>query len=413
MGFLATYLMHKITRADQQEDQRRQAEAMSKIFTPAGMGQQAGGQGMPGQQSAGSAIWNTDFGQQRPNIPMQDAAPSPAYNLQQSATPPTLSQMGLGQTDPNALMQQATPGAVAQPTTGLMAQGGFMPRQGQIQQMLANPYTSSLGLDLYKSGMLNQMSNQAAMQRQMQGQEFRVGQEMPYQRETSLMLKQMENAQSGRNAMMMTPQQTLQSETALRKEYEGQAEPIRKSLRAFQDTQKAMQAAGGDFGKLSGAGQIQMVKNFAKMILPNEAVMAGDENAIANVASERLGGTVDSWLNWFNGKGSIPSRMVGDMYRTMQQIATSRAQEGQELNQRYSELATGSQVDPKRVVREMPKIIMNQKQNDATSTIAGSTPKLESVPSTTPPAPDLEPVNTSLFGAPSTQQRRQTRRGMR
>jgi hypothetical protein len=405
MGFLATYLMHKISRADAQEDQRRQAEEMSKIFTPAGIGQQVGGQGMPGQQSAASAVWDTSFKpqQQAANIPMQNAAPSPMANLMSYA----------GQQDPNALMAAATPGGVAQPQTGLMGQNAFAPRMSQIQQMMTNPYTMQSGLDLYKSAMLNQMTNQGQMERQVQGQDFRMGQEMPFQRETSMMLQAMQNQQSGKNAMMMTPQQVLQSETGLRKEYEGQAAPIRSSLRAFQDTQKAMQAAGGDFDKLPGAGQIQMVKNFAKMILPNEAVMAGDENAIANVASANLGGTVDNWMNWFNGKGTIPSKMVGQMYQTMQQIATARSQEGDQLNQRYSELAAGQMANPSRVIREMPKIVMEQKRSNSTAAIPGSTPSMEQMPATAPPAPDLEPVNTSMFGKPTGLSNRRSNRGQR
>jgi hypothetical protein len=220
-----------------------------------------------------------------------------------------------------------------------------------------------------------------------------MGQEMPYQRETSVMLQAMQNQQSGKNAMMMTPKDVLNAEEALRKEYNPQAKPIRNAIRAFNDTYTAIQQAGGDYNKLSGAGQIQMVKNWAKMILPDEAVMAGDTNAVAQAAQANLGGTIDSWLNFFKGKGELPEGMIGQIFDSMKQMALRNAQEGVDLNQYYSDLATGQIANPARVIREIPRLLMLQKQESASAAIPGSTTAQNGqpgAPSTTLPAPDLE-----------------------
>ena len=330
MGFVADLLMYKIQRSDQMSDLQKAQQAMS--------GAQPGQVG--GGMSIGQGIWGGGLG----------------MGQQQAQAQPGVGDMlmsRMGQNQPAALDSNNVPMAMTGNGAQGMAPGGYQPRgiMGQNQManaLLSNPTTAAM----FPQMMNAYFSDQAAMDRQVQEQGWRTNTVMPYDRETQIQMQQMRNQQSAANARLDLPGKYQDQESKLRKEYAGYSKPLEQSIDRYNATTNMLQNRGGDFKNVTGADAIAMVKDFAKTILPNEAVMSGDEQAIAQAAQSTFGGSIDSWLNKLNGKSPIAPAELANMYRVMSERNQLNQQNLAGLQQQYSGLSRAYGLNPTNVVGE-------------------------------------------------------------
>ena len=395
MGFVGDLLMYKIKRSDQMDDLRKMQQGLSQPQQMVNAGKQA----------VSNAIWGGGLDQMQPG-----QAPTLGQMAQQrfmsgSGGAPAISPMA-DSSNPLAATGQMAQGYRPAGVMGQSQPGfGFNPSTFPL-----NPTTAPMFQQFMNTQMSSNIGNQGAMDRQIQGQQFKADVEMPFNRETQLQLQQSRNAQSAINqqAGWGSPKEIQARETGLRKEYQAQAQPLESSLNRFETTTETLKQRGGDFNKLSSTDKLAMVKDFAKVLLPQEAVMSGDETAIAQSAAGTFGGSVDQWVNYLGGKGNIPASVAADMYKTMQSRVGNIQQDLAGKQQQYTYLANQYGLNASRVVGQQ---IYQMGEQQAT-TAPGSTPVAAApvdasgvkttgggggganIPT------DLQPVEPSLFGKP-------------
>lgn len=410
MGFVADLLMYKIQRADQMSDLQKAQQAMS--------GQMGTMATQPGQMSAQQAIWGGGLGMGQPSQ-MEGVQTSGQMGKKMAAQMMGLPADKFGN-PPAALDMNNVPMA----PTGYSAQGmapqgwqpsGLMGQSQMANALLSSPTTAGMFPQMMNAYFSNQ--NQMAMQRQ--AQDWRLANEMPFNRETQLQLQEMQGSQAMARSMAdwRSPEKMQTRETALRKEYQGYAKPLEQSMDRYAATTNMIQNRGGDWENVTGADAIAMVKDFAKTILPNEAVMSGDEQAIAQAAQSTFGGSVDTWINKLNGKSPITPAELSNMYRLMGERNALNQQNLAGLQQQYTSLSGAYGLNAQNVVGQQ---IYQGAQTKATAQ-PGTTPLThQSAAVADIPAPgagqsgvpdDLVPVETQMFGKPqvNTSNRRKNR----
>ena len=137
----------------------------------------------------------------------------------------------------------------------------------------------------------------------------------------------------------------------MRKGFWGQAEGSINALERYNNaTQRAVDRGG--FDKFTGADDIALVKEFAKMVLANEAVMDNDQKA-AELA-RGFGGTVDQWLGWLTGKGQLGEAGRQQIYGTMTGLAQQAKGTLQRTQQRWLPRVHERGLSPTQVLTDVP-----------------------------------------------------------
>jgi len=110
----------------------------------------------------------------------------------------------------------------------------------------------------------------------------------------------------------------LKARRELRKEWTPQLAPSRESIRKYNQATDIVTKRKG-FAKMTGADDTVMIKAFASMILPGEAVMEGDIATIVNQSG--LPGTLQSYLQAFKGEGQLGLVQRQEIYDAMTGLA--------------------------------------------------------------------------------------------
>ncbi len=118
----------------------------------------------------------------------------------------------------------------------------------------------------------------------------------------------------GSQGVFKTPQDYLKAQQTTRKEANTALAPIRESIRKFGQATDMVEKRGG-FASMSGADDTVLIKGFASMILPGEAVMSDDITTIVNQSG--LPGAVESYLAAFRGQGQLGEEQRKAIYDTM------------------------------------------------------------------------------------------------
>ncbi len=101
------------------------------------------------------------------------------------------------------------------------------------------------------------------------------------------------------------------------------------------------------FENFKGADDTVLFKAFASMILPGEAVMEGDIQAIVNQAG--LPGRVQSYIQVFKGEGTLDPKERKFIYRTMTDLASSAAEENQSVRNQFENDVDVGGFDPQSI----------------------------------------------------------------
>lgn len=132
------------------------------------------------------------------------------------------------------------------------------------------------------------------------------------------------------------------------KEFAKQAAVPQVAIARFNDATDIVTAAGG-FDQMSGADDIGLIKNFAKFLLPNEAVMTDDQ--IQAVKSSSIWQQMLTWNEQLAGEGGALSAQTREnLYSTMAGLADSRVAELERMTANAQQLAVGTGIDPSLVL---------------------------------------------------------------
>lgn len=110
----------------------------------------------------------------------------------------------------------------------------------------------------------------------------------------------------------------LKAKDNIRNRANTQLAPHRESLRKYNQATNIINQRGG-FDKLGGADDTLLIKAFASMMLPGEAVMEGDIGAIIN--QDGIPGWLKSFVQKVQGEGQLAPPERAKIYRTMTDLA--------------------------------------------------------------------------------------------
>jgi len=164
---------------------------------------------------------------------------------------------------------------------GLMGAGGPQFGQDLERALLTDPRTANVGIEMQQAMARQQMVNQAAMARQMQGQ--------------------------GYAAQHMTAAQAAEEETRRADDFRAdqtfiqqQVEPMEKMIRLGVQAESLLAARNYDMNNFAHADDMELITLQSQLARPGEAMMEGD---VLNIQKSQqvLGGTMALWDQFFKG----------------------------------------------------------------------------------------------------------------
>ena len=244
------------------------------------------------------------------NAPQAEALQG--YNTMQTG------QDGLTTGMSGGLMADPTnPMNVLQMGTGLMAIPGY---QEAGQQIMGKAISESLGRP-YQQAQLQQQALYQQQQLQLQQiQAQRAQQQQGFDRAQKL---------AGRADKVLMP--------------------IRDALSMYNTTQNMIINTGG-FSEMSGADDEALIKAYAKMVLPKEAVMTDDAGRI--VMSDNFDSFIRGLKEKFNVKGQLSWQERKSIFDSMTRQAQGKMAEYSAGRQDFERFAQNAMVNPADVLRE-------------------------------------------------------------
>ena len=220
--------------------------------------------------------------------------------------------MGMDQNDPRTFMQMGT---------GLMSIPGY---QEVGQQVMGQAVANTL-MRPYQMQKLQQEAMYQQMQLQMQQiQAQRAQKEQAFTRAQQL---------AGRADKILAP--------------------IRDALGMYNTTQQSIINAGG-FTEMSGADDEALIKSYAKMVLPKEAVMTDDAGRI--VMSDNFDSFIRGMKEKFNIKGNLSWEERKSIFDSMTRLAQGKMSEYSAGRQDFERFSVNAMVNPADVLREAIRV---------------------------------------------------------
>ena len=220
------------------------------------------------------------------------------------------------------------PGQIGTPGTGLL--GGQMTQPQFAAQLMGIPGYQTHGTSM----MNNQFSNQSAMQRQQQGQDFSLNNMTAYQQAQVEQAKQGNIIQQGVNAfkqnlegLKMGLQQAgkrTERIDAIGDDVTNVAKAYAPAIAAGRNLDNTLEKVGGDYSKLNGLDALEIQSQFLTAIRPNEAQMEGDLRQLADAMGFK--GKMDEMWNFISS--NTPKKP--EHLAMMGNIIRKQAQQGQE-----------------------------------------------------------------------------------
>lgn len=127
--------------------------------------------------------------------------------------------------------------------------------------------------------------------------------------------------------------ENLKAMQATRKAADTSMAPSNESLRKYAQATDMVRKKNG-FDKLSGADDTVLMKGFASMILPGEAVMSDDINIIAQ--QDGVPGWFKSYAAQLKGSGQLSAEQRADIYQTMTTLAERANAENQQYRKQFA-----------------------------------------------------------------------------
>ena len=129
--------------------------------------------------------------------------------------------------------------------------------------------------------------------------------------------------------------------------------PIRDALGMFNTAQNMIIDAGG-FANMSGADDEALIKSYAKMVLPKEAVMTDDAGRI--VMSDNFDSFIRGLKEKFNVKGQLSWEERKSIYESMMRQAQGKMAEYNAGRQDFERFSHQAMVNPDDVLREAIRV---------------------------------------------------------
>lgn len=114
-----------------------------------------------------------------------------------------------------------------------------------------------------------------------------------------------------------TEKDAMDMQMKIQKSFNDQTKPDQKRVGSFDSATQVIRSRGG-FENLTGADDTLLMKAFANMLLPNEAVMSDDLNIIAQQSG--IPGEIKNLIKRVGGGGQLESSERARIYKTMEDM---------------------------------------------------------------------------------------------
>jgi len=148
-------------------------------------------------------------------------------------------------------------------------------------------------------------------------------------------------------------------------------QPYRESVEIFDGVQNTINARGG-FNNMTKADDIQLMKGYAKMLLPREAVMSDDLNVIAQTDS--LDSVVRGLMNKVNMGVALTAPERRQIYDSLYGLGQQRVQNYQQTRQDYEDRSARMGLNPADVLRTGMAVDMQNMSQQYPGRKAGPAP---------------------------------------